>query len=96
VKLMGDGVMVAFGVPNVREDDARPTARATTFVGRDEELERLLAQYHAAVTGSRAQLAVVLGARPRAIRRPATWGVVLLRPSVLNNGANGHSHRGLH
>src|SRR5262245_12946204 len=38
-----------------------PGASATPFVGRDDELRRLMAVYDAAVAGPRARLAVVLG-----------------------------------
>jgi class 3 adenylate cyclase/tetratricopeptide (TPR) repeat protein len=38
-----------------------PTARSTSFVGREGELGRLLAHYRAAVDTRRAELAVVLG-----------------------------------
>jgi class 3 adenylate cyclase len=38
-----------------------PTARSTSFVGREDELGRLLARYRAAVDKRKAELAVVLG-----------------------------------
>src|SRR5207253_2350580 len=96
VQLLGDGVMCAFGVPHVAEDDAirlvrdlvtlapfgvfslkgrsetvaayrvvsldRPAgAPATAFVGREDELRRIMAVYDAAVAARRARLAVILG-----------------------------------